>query len=75
MSARRDLFSNGQCLEDRNRSLSDAIRERWPLDELHHQRRDVATLFDAVDLRDVRVVQRRQHFGLTLKAREAIGID
>ena len=34
------------------------IRERWPLDQLHHERVQGVGMLDAVDRRDVRVVQR-----------------
>ena len=55
--------------------LRDAIGERRPLDQLHHERdarrRD---LFEAVDLRDVRMVQRGEDFGFALEPRQPIGI-
>ena len=38
--------------------------------ELHHQR----AVFDAVDLRDVGVVQRGEHFGFARKAGEPVGV-
>ena len=44
------------------------------LDELHHERRDAADFFEAVDGGDVRMIQRREDFGFALKTREAIGI-
>ena len=51
-----------------NRSLSDAIGECWAFDELHHERSDAIALFEAVDLRDVWMVQRRKQLRFTVKA-------
>ena len=44
------------------------------LDQLHHQRGAVGCFFEAVDRRDVGVVEGRQHFGFALKARQAVRI-
>ena len=52
----------------------DPLRERRPLDQLQHQRADAVRLFEAVDRRDVRMIQRREHLRLALEAGEAIGI-
>ena len=52
-----DLLGDGQCLVERNRPLRDTVRERRSLDQLHHERADTVALFEAVDLRDVRMVQ------------------
>jgi hypothetical protein len=41
-----------------------SIRQRRAVDELHDER----AVLDAVDLRDVRMVQRRQDFGFALEA-------
>ena len=37
--------------------LCNALREVVALDEFHHERSDAAALFEAVDARDVRMVQ------------------
>ena len=66
---------DGQRLVERQRPLRDPIGERRPLDQLQHQRRGAARLLEAVDRRDVRVVERRQHLGLALEARQAIGVE
>jgi hypothetical protein len=42
----------------------------FTLDKLHHQR----ALFEAVDLRDVQMIERRQRARLALEAHQAIGI-
>ena len=49
-------------------------RERRPFDELHDERHDAVALFQAVDVRNVRVVQRREDFCLAVKASEAFGV-
>ena len=54
--------------------VRDAIGERRPFDQLHHQRADAAGFLEAVDLRDVRVIERREHLRFALEPREAIGI-
>ena len=64
----RDL----QCLVDRDGPLRDAIGERRPLDELHHERRDAARSPPARRCRDVGMVQRGEHFGFALKARQPL---
>ena len=50
------------------------LRERLALDELHHDVPDRAVLLGAVDRRDRRVVDGREHPGLALEARHAAGI-
>jgi hypothetical protein len=42
-------------------------------DELEHQAAHVLAFFDAVDRGDVRVIQRRNHAGLALEARQPFG--
>ena len=49
-------------------ALGDDRRQRRTLDELHDQREAAAGLLDAVDLRDVRMVQRREDLGFALEA-------
>ena len=48
--------------------MLDALGEGRPLHQLHHQR----VFFSAVNVRDVGMVQRRQHFGLALEAQHAV---
>ena len=56
---------------DRDRSSRDALGERLSLDELEHEVVRVAGLLESVNGRDVRMVQRRQDFGLTSEPRQA----
>ena len=51
----------------------DALGEVLALDQLHHERVVAARVLEAVDLRDVRVVERREHLRLALEPRQAIG--
>ena len=52
-----------------------SARQILALDQLHHERGDAAgCLLEAVDRGDVRMVQRGEHFGFALKAREPIGV-
>ena len=66
----------GDLLRDRQRSSSGmaprAMRcdEIVALDEFHHERGESAALFEAVDARDVGMVERREDFGFALKARQ-----
>ena len=48
--------------------------ERRPLDQFHHQRADITGVFEAVDLRNVGMIQRREHLRFATEARKAIGI-
>ena len=50
------------------------VSERLALDELHDQRVHAATLLDAVNLRDVRMIERREDVRLTLEAGHAISV-
>jgi hypothetical protein len=43
-------------------------------DELDHQRRGAVAVLEPVDLRDVRVIQRREHFRFALEPRQPFGI-
>ena len=62
-----DLPRDAERLVERNRSLLDPLGQRRPFDQLHHQR----VLLDAVDRRDVRMIQRREHLRLAREARQA----
>jgi hypothetical protein len=70
----RDLFRDRQCLVERDRSASNALGQIVALDEFHHQRRDAFALFQAVDGRNVRMIQRGEDFGLSLKSGQSVSI-
>jgi hypothetical protein len=44
------------------------------VDQFHHQRERAVAFLDAVDLRDVGMVERRQRLRLALEARPPLGI-
>ena len=70
----RELRGDGEHLVGRHRSPGDARFQRRTLDQLQHQRPHAAVFLDAVDLRDVRVVERGQQLGLPLEPGQPIGI-
>jgi hypothetical protein len=63
-----DLSCDGQRFIDRDRPLCDAIGERRPLDQLHHEGLDALDLLETVDDGDVRMVQRGEGSCLTSEA-------
>ncbi len=69
-----DLLRDRQCLVDWNRALCDSVGERRPLDQFHDERRHAVALLEAVDVRDVRMVQRREDFGFALEPRQPLGV-
>jgi hypothetical protein len=69
-----NLLRDGQRLVQGDRALRDTIRERRALDEFHHQRADPVRVFEAVDVRDVRMVERGQHLRFAAEPREAVGV-
>ena len=70
----RDLRSDRERLVDGDRPADDPISERRALDQLHHQRVYAVGVFEPVDLRDVRMIERREHLRFSPEAGEAIGI-
>ena len=66
----RDLLRDRQRLVERNRAACDALRQVVALDEFHHERGDAPAFFEAVDAGNVRMIQRGEDFGFTLKTRE-----
>ena len=69
-----DLLRDRQRLVERNRAARDPLGKVFALDELHHERADAARFFKAVDVRDVRMVQRREDLRFAAETRQAIGI-
>jgi len=69
-----DLLRNGERLIDGNRAAGDALRQVVALDEFHHDCGEVRGLLEAVNRRDVGMVERREHFGFPLEARQTIRI-
>ena len=71
----RDLLRDRQRLVEWNRATRDALRQIVALDEFHHEGGDARTFFEPVDGGNVRMIQRREDFGLALKARQSVGIS
>ena len=69
-----DLPGDRQCFVERERPLRDAVGERRAFDQLHHEGADAVRLFEAIDLRDVGMVQRGERLRLALKARQPLGV-
>ncbi len=69
-----DLSRDGQRLVERNRSTRDSLCEILPFDEFENERGDAAGLFEAMDVGDVRVIERGEHLRFAAEPREAIGI-
>ncbi len=59
-----DLPRDRQRLVERHRALRDPIRERRPLHELQDERAYAVGVFEAVNGRDVRMVERGEDFAL-----------
>ena len=79
----RDLLCDGQRLVEREsggsafggtRPTGDEVGERRSLDQFHHERAHAGGLFQAVDVRNVRVIQRGEHLRFAAEPREPIGI-
>ena len=55
--------------------MRDAIGERRAVHELQHERLNAVRLLEAVDRRDVRMVERRKELRLSFEAGEAVRIE
>ena len=73
-SASAICFAIGSASSSGIGAARDALRQVVALDQFHDERGEVCCLLEAVDRRDVRMVERREHFGFALKAREPIRI-
>ena len=69
-----DLAGDGQGFIDRDGSLRDPIRERGSVHELQHERADAAGLFEAVNMRDMRMIEGGEDFRFALEPREPFGV-
>ena len=69
-----DLASDGEGFVERDRSPTDPVLERRAGDVFENERGGVAAFFEAVDRRDVRVVERRQDLRFALEAGQPFGV-
>jgi hypothetical protein len=70
-----NLARDGERLFEREWTASNTLRKILSVDQFHHQRGLTVCSLDAVNLRDVWVVERCEHFGLTLEPREPFSVD
>jgi hypothetical protein len=57
-----------------DRSPRDPLRQVLTLDQFHHERAYAARIFQAVDMRDVRMIEGRERLRFACEAGQAIGI-
>ena len=69
-----DLLRDRHRLVEGDRAALDTLGEIFAFDQLHDQRAGRSRLFEAVDLCDVRVVERGERLGLALEPRDALGV-
>ena len=69
-----DLPGNLQRLAQGKRPLGNQVGERRAVDEFQHEPVRGAGILEAVDVTNVRVIQRREHLRFPLEAREPIRI-
>jgi hypothetical protein len=69
-----DLSGDLQRLVDRQGTRRDPIGQRRPFDQLHDEGRHSRRIFEAVDVRDVRMVRRSKRLGFALEAGQPLGI-
>jgi len=70
----RDLLSDAECFIDGNRAACDALVQALAVDQLQYEELRTVDFFEAMDLRDVRMVERGEHLGFTAESRDALGI-
>ena len=69
-----DLFRDRQRFVDRDRPASDALRQIIALDQFHHQRANTAGFFEAVDVRDIRMVQGGERLCFAVEPGQSVGV-
>ena len=72
IECRSDLNRNPDRVGERGRTVTrEPVRQRFTLDQRHHKGASGARLFEAVDLRDVRMIQAGQRLRFPLETRPA----
>ncbi len=69
-----DLLRDGQSIRERQPAPAHAIGQRVAHDQLQHQGRHVAGVFETVDCPDVRMIERCQESCFAFEARHTIGV-
>ena len=70
----RDLSRDRERLLERHESAGDPPGQVFTLDELHHKGRDAVGVFQSIDGRDVRMIQRGKDFSFALKAGQPVRV-
>ncbi len=70
----RDLLGDCQRLWHGQRPVGEEFRQRWAVDQFEDQCLDETRLFNAVQRRDVWMVESCEHARLTLESGQPIGI-
>ena len=73
-SASAICFAIGSASSSGIGAVRDAVGEVGALDQFHHERVDAVRSLQAVDVRDVRMIERGEDFRFALEAREPFGI-
>src|SRR5437773_2218004 len=68
-------FGDGQRLVQRKRTLREAIGKRRALDELLDERVDAARFLEAVNRRDIRMIERREELRFAPEPRNTVAIQ
>ena len=69
-----DLLQDRQRFVERHSSAGDPVGKILPLDEFHDQRVAIRRLLEAVNDRDVRMIERREHLGFAPEARDTVRV-
>jgi hypothetical protein len=70
----RDLFCDRQRFVDRDRPAPNALRQIVALDQFHHQRANAARFFEAVNVRDIRMVQGGERLCFAGEPGQSVGV-
>ncbi len=63
----RELFEQGQCVGERDRSVAETLREVLAGHQLHFQQGPPVDLLESMERGDVRMVQRPEQAGLSIE--------
>ena len=64
-----------QCFVQGNRTARDPIGDRLALDQLEHERVGLAAVFESVNRRDVRMIERGEELRFPFETSQAIGVE
>ena len=73
-SASATCRANGQRVFERDPATREALRQVFPFDQFHDERGGTAAVLDAVDVGNVRMIERRENLGFTLEPHQALRI-